>query len=814
MFRSLCQDVTYAVRSFSEDPALTAVIIVSIGLGIAASTTVFGIVNGLLIRELPVRDPGRLYIMEPGGSPSTSIPAYRAFRDRMAPVFEGLAAHSLLPVAANLSAGGGAQRIWGLLVSGNYFPVAGVQPVLGRGILPFEDEVRGRDAVVVLGYGLWKRLGGDPALLGKRVLLSGAPYTVIGVAPPGFSGTNRGSVAEFFAPLAMRTHLARQISVNDESWNCQWLEMTGRLRPGVSREQAAAAAGVIYAPLAAEHFDRRRPTTVALFPAGCLPILQELLNPLITALAIVVGMLLLIACANVANLLLARAASRQHEMGVRLAIGASRARIVRQLLTESVLLAAAGAALGFVLAVPAMAALAKVQPPLGVPMQFDFSPDLRVLAFTTALAVLTGILFGLAPALTGTRGSLTSAIRRSGWGGGGSRHRRLASTLVVVQVALSVVLLVGTGLFLRSLQKTASIDVGMKGEGALMMAIDARGQGYSPERTKRFFLELQRRIEAIPGVESMGYVDLPPLSLARSNGDFSDAGIAAGKRITGNTLRTGTHYFAASGIPLLRGRDFDSRRDDNAPVAIINQAMAQRLFGAENPIGRHVRQGDGGGSKNVYEVIGMVGNAKSEMLVEGDVAHIFRYLSEFNEGFSTFGVTLMVRTKGDPNSVLSAIRRQVDALDPSLPLFNVKTLANQIDSAMVLPRVSGALFGAFGAIGLLLAIVGIYGVINCSVRNRTREIGIRVALGARPASVAGAILRQGLALAGTGLALGLAVAFALSRFTASLLYGVAPTDPVTFLGVPVLLAAASLLAIFLPARRACRIEPMVALREE
>ena len=395
--------------------------------------------------------------------------------------------------------------------------------------------------------------------------------------------------------------------------------MTGRLRPGVSREQATAAANVIYAPPwpPSTLKKRRRPTTVALFPVGCLPILQELLNPLITALAIVVGMLLLIACANVANLLLARAASRQHEMGVRLAIGASRARIVRQLLTESVLLAAAGAALGFVLAVPAMAALAKVQPPLGVPMQFDFSPDLRVLAFTTALAVLTGILFGLAPALTGTRGSLTSAIRRSGWGGGGSRHRRLASTLVVVQVALSVVLLVGTGLFLRSLQKTASIDVGMKAEGALMMAIDARGQGYSPERTKRFFLELQRRIEAIPGVESMGYVDLPPLSLACSNADFSDAGIAAGKRIAGNTLHTGTHYFAASGISLLRGRDFDARLDDNAPVAIINQAMAQRLFGAENPIGRHVREGDGGGSRNVYEVIGMVGNAKSEMLVEG-----------------------------------------------------------------------------------------------------------------------------------------------------------------------------------------------------
>ena len=814
MLDSLRQDLTYAVRSFARTPALTATIIVSIGLGIAANTTVFSIVNELLIKDMPVRDPGRLFVVEPGGRPTVSIPVYLEFRDQTDRVFEGLAAHSLFPVAANISTRGSAQRVWGLLVSGNYFSVTGVQPLLGRGLLPSEDEVRGRDAVVVLGHGLWRQLGADSGVVGKRVILSGAPYTVVGVAPPGFFGTDRGVVSEFWAPLAMRTHLAQDIASIDTNRNCQWLEMTGRLRPGIRREQAVAALNVVYSRMVIQHERNRRPEPVALFRVGYFPILQTMLNQLMAALAIVVGLLLLIACANVANLLLARAASRQHEIGMRLAIGASRARIVRQLLSESVLLATAGAALGFLLAVPGTAALARVQPPLGIPMRFDFSPDLRVLAFTTALAVLTGILFGLAPALTATRGSLMCAIRRTGWGGGGFRHSRLASTLVGVQVALSLVLLTAAGLFLRSLQNAASIDVGMKGQGALMMAIDPKGQGYTPDKAKRFFLGLQQRVEAIPGVEAMGYVDLPPLSLAVSNADFLDADRATGQRVSGDTFHVGAHYFAASGISLLRGRDFDAQRDDRAAVAIINQALAKRLFDTENPIGRHIRVGDEPGSKNVYEVIGLVRNAKAETLGEGEVACMFQYFSDFDGAQTIFGVTMMVRTSGDPLRMLNAVRQQVDALDRDLPLFNVETLAHHIDEALLLPRVSGALFGVFGSVGLLLAVVGLYGVVNYSVRTRTREIGIRMALGARPFTVGGAILRQGLGLVGAGLVIGLAAAFALSRFTASLLYGVVPTDPVTFLGVPAILVVASLAAVLLPARRACRIEPMVALREE
>jgi predicted permease len=813
MPHSLRQDLTYALRSFSKTPAVTATIIVSIALGIAANTTVFSVVNEVLIKDLPVRDPERLYIMEPGRRPSDSIPAYLEFRDQMSQVFEGLAAHSLFPVAANLSAGGSAQRIWGLLVSGNYFHVTGAPLMLGRGVLPSEDEVRGRDAVVVVAYGLWRRLGADPEIIGKRVILSGAPYTVVGVTAPGFFGTDRAIIPEFWAPLAKRTHLAQDIASNDMSRNCQWLEMTGRLRPGISREQAIAAANVVYARMLAEHETGIRFAPVALFRAGYLPLLQEMLNPLVAALAMVAGLLLLIACANVATLLVARAAARQKEIGIRLAVGASRGRIVRQLLSESVLLSTAGAALGFLLAVPGTAVLARVQPPLGIPMRFDFSPDLHVLAFTTALAVFTGILFGLAPALTGTRGSLSNAVRQAGWGG--FRHSRLASTLVGVQVALSLILLVAAGLFLRSLQNAASIDVGLKGEGALMMAVDPKGQGYSSEKTKRFILTLQQRVEALPGVQSMGYIDLPPLSLAVSNGEFSDANKPAGTRIPGDLMRVGAHYFAASGISLIRGRDFDVQRDDKASVTVINQAMAERLFGGENPIGRRVREGDDPSGKSVYEVIGVVRNAKVETLGEGEVACMFRYLSEFDAGFSTYGVTIIVRTSGgDPRRVARAVQREVTVLDRDLPLFNIKTLEDHIDEALLLPRVSGAIFGAFGSIGLVLAVVGLYGVVSYSVRTRTQEFGIRMALGASPSRVAGTIVGQGLLLVGAGLAAGLLVALALSRFTASFLYGIVPTDLVTFLGVPAVLIAAFLAAILVPARRASRIEPMTALRNE
>jgi len=812
VLNSLRQDAQYAIRAFSRIPALTAAIIISIGLGIAANTTVFSMANALLLRDLPIHEPSRvLAIANP--DPTLPMPDYLAFRDQSKSVFEGLAAE--FPFApANLNAGGTPQRVWGQLVSGNYFSVLGIRPYLGRGILPFEDEVKGRNPVVVLGYGLWRRLGGDPAIAGKTVVMSGAPYTVVGVAPPGFLGANRLIASDFWAPLAMRGHLAKEIVRDgDMSRNSHWLEVAGRLLPGVTREQAVAALNVINARIYAETDKNRKAPPVKVYRVGHIPEIQNLITLLMTALMVVVGLVLLIACANVANLLLARAASRQQEIGIRLAMGASRGRLVRQLLTESVLLSAGGAVVGYLLAVPGLAALARFQPPLPLPIAFDVSPDWRVLVFTTALAAFTGVLFGLAPALTATRGSLTGAIRQTGWGGRGVRRGRMGGILVAVQVTLSLVLLVGAGLFLRSLQSVSSIDTGMKPQGVLLLSVDPKTQGYSQERTLEFYRQLDERVTALPGVESMSYVDILPLSLAANGDNWRDAGRKDGKQTSANRFAVGPHYFETMGIQMVRGRDFSPQRDYKAPVVVINEALAKRIFGNEDLLGRRVQRGDA--KDQVFEVIGVVRNAKAETLGEAVTACAFGYLpSNFDDALTFFGTTVMVRTHGDAARMTRAIQDQVHALDRDMPVFAVTTMTHHLEDAMMVPRLCAGLFGLFGAIGLVLALVGLYGVVNYSVRTRTREIGIRVALGARPESVATMVARQGLRLVAIGLVLGLGISFALSRAVASLLWGISASDALTFIAVPAILLIASLVAVLLPAWRASRITPVTALRYE
>jgi len=804
MLDSFRRDCTYALRSFRRSPGLTLVVIFSIGIGIAANTVVFSMANELLMREPPVRDPDRLVTVQPGQNPSSSYPEYLDFREQSGTVLEGFAAHGVMPVSANLSSSGRPERVWGQVVSGNWFPLTGVPLWLGRSILPRDDGARGANPVVVLGYGLWRRLGADPSIAGKNVVLSGVAYTVVGVTEPGFFGLDRGLASEFWAPLSMRYHLAPDMVANEQNRNNCWLEYTGRLRPGVTREQAVAALNVIYHRIVAEHEKGQKPKPVVLRKAGAsvfLVFFERELHLFLIALGVVTILVLLIACANVANLLLARSAARQQEISVRLALGASRGRLIRQLLTESVLLATAGAALGFLLAVPGAQAVARFQLPLPA-TRCDFSPDSRVLAFTTALAVITGILFGLAPAISGTRGNLA---------GSRFRRKRLSRWLVGVQVALSMVLLLASGLFLRSLQKAASIDTGMKPDGVLMLAIDPKGQGYPPEKAKRFFTELQQRVEASPGVSSMGYTDLPPLALAVNNCDVVDADSATGTRAAGNAFFVGGHYFQAAGISLLQGRDFIPGRDDKAPVAVINELLATKLFGRTNPIGRHVRKDE---DRSSYEIIGVVRNAKSETLTEADQPGLYRYFSDFGQALAMFGVTVMVRGSGDPLALARSVREQVDVLDRDLPLFNVKTLRSQVSDALLIPRVSGVLFGAFGTIGLALAVIGLYGLVNYSVRTRTREIGIRIALGACGSEVATFFGREVLFVVAAGLAVGLAAAFALSRLIASMLYGITGTDPLVFAGVTCVMVAAAVLAVIVPALRASQIDPTSALRYE
>jgi predicted permease len=627
---------------------------------------------------------------------------------------------------------------------------------------------------------------------------------VVGVNPPGFFGTDRGLAGEFWAPMAMRRHLWPDLTRQDErSRTHHFMEITVRLKPGVTREQAVAALNVA-AARAVPEADKKRPRPATTLGAvGHFPDVGPILAILMTALSVVVGLVLLIACANVANLLLARAATRTRETQIRFALGAGRMRLIRQLLTESVLLSACGALVGFALALPGTAALARFQPPVPIPMRFDFSPDSRVLFYTAGVTVLTGILFGLAPAIIGTRSTLGSRSTRRG---------RLTTVLVGVQVTLSVVLLIVSGLFLRSLQHASSINLGMRPEGVLMFALDAKSQGYTVDKARQFFGDLERRLSALPGVQSASYAHIAPLSMASAQQSYREAGNAQGTETSTNEFMVGARYFDTMGIPLIRGRDF-SERDLKVSAAVVNEAMAKRLFGDENPVGRRIMPSSD--PKKVYEVVGVAGNSKATTLGEEERACLFAYLpSDFSQAISLLGVTVVVRTAGDPSAMIGPVRSQVEALDPDMAVFNVETMTHHVDKALMLPRICAALFGVFGAIGLALAVVGLYGVVNYSVRTRTKEIGIRMALGARASEVAVMVARQGLLVVAIGIAAGFAIAISVTRFLASLLYGVAPRDVFTFIAVPTALVIVALVAVFVPALRAARLEPMSALRYE
>ena len=529
-------------------------------------------------------------------------------------------------------------------------------------------------------------------------------------------------------------------------------------------------------------------------------------------LMVVVGLVLLIACANVANLLMAKAVERRQEIGIRLALGAGRGRLVRQLLTESVLLSAIGAAFGFGLAWLAARALSNFRLPIQVPFALDFTPDLRVLAFTAALAVATGILFGLAPALMATRTDLVSALKRAQMGVGVFRRFGLRNLLVGLQVTFSAVLLIAAGLFVRSLGIAASMDLGIRPDHVLLMAVDPKTAGYSTERLRDFLRQLETRVTALPGVRSVAVSNLLPLSLAQNSEGFRDVSAKENKQTEADIFSVTPGYFETVGIPLLRGRNFSAESDLNKSVAIISRIMARRMFGDRDPIGRAISSGK---DKN-YEIVGVSGDSKSVSLGEETKANAYTYLprNASEDVLSLLGMTILVRTAGDPAALTRPVREEILKLDPTLAVFNVDTMSQHVSRAFLVPRLCATLFGIFGLLGLTLAGVGLFGVVGYSVRSRTREIGIRMALGARPAAVVRLVLGQALGIVGLGMAIGLGISWGLSRFTASLLYGLSATDVVTFTAVPLVLLATALAAVVLPARRAAAINPMDALRLE
>src|ERR1039458_8144400 len=655
--------------------------------------------------------------------------------------------------------------IGGQATTSNFFDVAQLGMTLGRGLSSGEERL----PVIVLGHGLWqRRFGADPAIAGKAVTLSGRPFTVVGVAPPGFRGLDLILDCQFWVPLGNLDQLLPNTS-NYQSRDYHWIAVAGRLQPGVTRPQAAAELAVIARHLGQTYPEAEKDGGFRFEPAGSLPPRdRKAVVMFLAALTVVVLLVLSIACANVANLLLAQASGRQREMAVRLALGATRGHLMRQMLTESLLLSLGGGLLGVALSLWATQALSAFRFPAPVPLGLDVSVDWRVLLYTFALSAGTGLLFGLAPAWAAARPILANALKGEDVLARPGRRWTLRNVLVVSQIAMPLVLLCATGLFLRSLQSASAMNIGFRSRGILTMSVDPRVHGYTAARTTQFLSELRQRVAALPGVASAACTDAVPLS----GGHRSDGFYVEGRPNSGGPgpnvelYMASPGYFETMGIPRIAGRDFANETPTGPKVAMVDEAFVERLFKNENPIGRRVT---GGGV--TYTIVGIVKNIKSRTLGEELRPVLFRSLAQSIGGDPSFlGYSLLVRSAGSPAALAPAVRRAIHSLDPTLAIFNAETMEEHLRDALFLPRLAGTLFGIFGVVGLLLAAVGLYGVMSYSVSRRTREIGIRLALGAQTGEVRRLVVRQGMSLTLIAVALGMAAALAVAKFSASFLY--------------------------------------------
>jgi predicted permease len=813
----LQQDLTYTLRRLSRSPGFALAVILSIGLGIAANATIFSMVSRFVLRPAPVGDPASLlslHTLHDGDRCCNEFPEpiFKDVRDQ-AKSFSGVAAYNEL-VPASISGSGEPERIWGQSTSANFFDVLQITMSLGRGFLHQEEDQQ----VIVLSRRLWqRRFASDPAIAGKVVNLSGRPYIVVGVAPAGFRGIDMILDCEFWVPLGNVQSLVANIQ-NRDSREIHWLQVAARLKPGVTRAQAGAELDALAKRLAAAYPATDKGNGFRFEQAGSLPSRDKSTVLLfLAALSVVVLLVLCIACANVANLLLAQILARQREMAVRLALGATRFRILRQMVLESVLLALGGGTLGVFLSLWATQALGAFRLPAPVPLNLTLSVDWRVLAYAFALSVGAGLFFGIVTAWSASRPILSNALKGEDALARPGRRWTLRNTLIVLQISMCLVLLTATGLFLRSLQQAANIDIGFRSNGIVSVSVDPRVHGYTAERTVQFFADLRQHIAAIPGVTSVVITDTVPLSGGgRSDGMHatvkpkSDRTAVSQPDPTVELYMATPGYFEAIGIPRLSGRDFANESPTGPKVAIVNLALAQRIFGAENPIGQSVQDGD-----TTYQIIGVVGNIKARSLGEETRPVLFRSLDQTIASDPAFmGYSVLVRSTSAPAGVVSSVRKQIRTLDPTMAVYNVQTMEEHLRDAFFLPRLAATLFGVFGAIGLILAAVGLYGVMSYSVSHRTREIGIRMALGAQAAQVQLLIVRQGIVLTLIAVAIGLPASFALSKLFTSVLYGVHNNDPATFTVVPIFLAAVALLACWLPARRAARVNPQIVLRCE
>ncbi len=813
---ALLRDLRYSVRVFVRNPAFTLVAVLTLTLGIGLTTAVFSLINALLLRPLPVDEPGELYSLTETSRtgdpfPLVSIDKYRQYESGGRAFESGIAAQGMSDLSFN--SGAEPEVLVGNFVSGNYFRVLGIAPARGRFFAPGEDRATGA-SVAVISHRLWtRRFGSDPSIVGRTVTLNSQPMTVVGIAPPEFRGIVGILPVDVWIPLASFAQVSagseEQIHGSADDGVNLWLSLFGRLPDGASPERAQVALSALARQIPPETRNAPEVERVEVRPLSSIPVDQQ--GSVIGFLALLLataGLVLLISCVNVAGMLLARAASRPREIAIRLAVGAQHGRLVSQLLTEGLLLFLLGGLGGILLAMLVFRLVTVFQAAVPESVELDISPDLRVLGFALFLSLATGVLFSLIPALQASRPSLVPSLKSSATVGG-PRRSRLRNAFVVGQIAASLLLLVVAGLFVRALSSAVSTDPGFDPRGVVVATVDLSPHGYTSDRGAEFYRQLVGRVRELPGVSGVALASGVPLGTSVSVVRIRVEGYEppADRREPGVSYYVvSPGYFAVMRTPLVAGREFsEADRQGGARAVIVNEALARRYWRRESALGKRVRI-----RRQDMEVVGVVKNSVYEKLGESPQPHLYLPVAQSYAP----RMTLHVRTAQEAAPVMAGIRREVQTLDGNLPLQELRPLSRQVEASLFPQRVAATLIGTFGMLGLLLAVVGLYGILAYSVTQRAYEIGVRLALGAEPTHVLRMVVMQGLRLVLVGGGIGLVVALAATRLLAGALYGVSPTDAVTFLGVMVLLVVAAVLASWLPARRAARVSPMLALRAE
>jgi predicted permease len=809
--RSLWEDLAHALRLFVKSPGFTAVATLTIALGIGANSTIFSWINSTMLNPIPgMKGSGEVVSLSLGGTSEDprpfSYPDYMDLRDHDKS-FSGLLASSLHSV--NLTGNGKPQRVWATMCSANYFDVLGVRPILGRGFLPAEDTKGGSSPVVVISYRLWQmRYGSKPGIIGQTISLNHHPYTIVGVTPPVFQGSQTGLRTELWIPLLAGKQLITA-SNRLEDRDAPWLMVLGRLRPGVTAEKARAELNTLMEQLVTQYPESHQGRNdLKAYPLWRAPYgANGYLYLLLPTLMAISGVVLLLACANVANLLLVRSVARRREMAIRMAIGASRWRLVRQLLIESLVLSLAGGAVAMLITTWSAGTFSSFIPPTNIPISMDVHVDRAVLLVTLIVSVLTGVIFGILPAVRSSNLAPAVVLKEdTGSASGGRSKARLSSALVVMQMALSLLLLVCAGLFIRSFENAQRADMGFNPDHVLLATVDLFSAGYTKDQGLEFDRQLLAKLEALPGVQSVSMSSWVPMGFQLSSSITQPEGYVPRphESMDVSNANVGPSYLHTMQIPVVEGREFTPEdKEGSQPVVVVNQEFVRRYWPGQDAIGKKL-----GADGLAFTVVGVAKDADYNDLHEA--RQPFFYVPMYQD--YARGPVVHMRVAGDPLAYTAALENAIHQLNADMPVLDEGTLATRVQVASTGSRIAGTFVGAFGVLALVLAAVGIYGVTAYTTRERTHEIGIRLALGAQRRDVLRLVLLQGMRMTIAGLVLGWALALVSTRFLQTVLFGVTATDTVTYTTVVVLLAAVAMAACWIPAWRAMRVDPMVALR--